>query len=78
MSIKLTIHGRWFSVGVLFFSVKHKFCSSLDKAWGLSALLMLIFARFEFDLGIYCNFCRFEFHLFIDSYLWEFYAMIAM
>ena len=26
---------------------------------GLSALLMLIYARFEFDLVIYCNFCSF-------------------
>ena len=28
---------------------------------------MLIFAHFEFNSAIYCNFVRFEFHLFIDS-----------
>ena len=31
-------------------------CSGLEKAGGLSALLTLIFARFEFDSAIYCNF----------------------
>ena len=43
----------------ILFSVKRKLCSGLEKAWGLSALVMLIFARFEFDSAIYCNFCSF-------------------
>jgi len=52
MHIKLTIHGR-------FFSVKCKLCSGLGKIWWLSALLMIVFARFEFDWVIYYNFCLF-------------------
>ena len=43
-------------------------------AWGLSALLMLISFRFEFDSAIYFNLFSFNFNLFIDSYLWYFYA----
>ena len=46
-SIKLTFHGHFFFS--FFFSVKHKLCSVLEKACELSALLILIFARFEFD-----------------------------
>ena len=46
VSIKLTIYGH------LFFLVKHKLYSGLEKAWRLSALFILIFARFEFDLAI--------------------------
>ena len=34
-------------------SVKRKLCSGLEKARGLSALFMLIFAHFEFDSAIY-------------------------
>ena len=44
---------------LFFFLVKRKFCSGLEKAWGLSALRMWIFARFEFDSAIYSNFCSF-------------------
>ena len=40
------------------------------KGMGLSALLMLIFSRFDLEPAIYCNFFRFEFCLFIDSDLW--------
>ena len=39
-----------------FFAVNRKLCSGLEKAWGLLALFVLIFARFEFDLAIYCSF----------------------
>ena len=53
MLIKLKIHGHLFFG--FFFSVKQKLCSGLEKAWGLLALIMLSFARFEFILTIYCN-----------------------
>ena len=56
------------------FFFKRKLCSGLENAWGLSALLILILARFDIVLAIYCNSVRFEFHLFIDSDLWQFYA----
>ena len=45
-------------------------CSGLEKVLGLSALLMLIFANFEFDLAIYLITVCFKFHLFFDSDLW--------
>ena len=54
MSIILTIHGH-----LLFFQLSANFCSGLEKALGLSALRMLIFACYEFDLAIYRNFCSF-------------------
>ena len=54
-AIKLTIHGNSF----FFLSVKHKLCSGLEKAWGLSSVLISVFACFEFDSGIYCNFYSF-------------------
>ena len=44
---------------LLVFSVKRKLCSGHEKAEGLSVLIILIFARFEFDSAIYCNFCSF-------------------
>jgi len=43
-----------------FFSVRRKLCSGLEKAHALSALLMLFFARFEFDSAIYRNFSSFR------------------
>ena len=81
MYIKPTIHDHLFLL-----SVKCKLCSGLEKGWGLSVLFMLIVARFEFDLVIYCNFCSFwvlfiywwlvlvvlrlEDFFFISSHLW--------
>ena len=35
-------------------SVKCQSCSGLENSWGLSSLLMLIFARFDLDSVIYC------------------------
>ena len=52
------------------FSVKCKLCSGLEKAWGLSALLMLNFACFEFDLLFLVISVCFGFHLFNDEDLW--------
>ena len=60
-----------------FFSVERKICYGLEKAWRLSALLMLISACFEFDSYfevIYCNFCSFWVSFFIDGDLWHLYA----
>ena len=65
----------------ILFSVKRKLYSGLKKAWGLLAFSKMCFcdfARFEFRSAIYYNFCSFEFHLFIDSGLWLFYAWKAI
>ena len=48
-----------FSLCILF-SVKFKLCSGLEKAWGLSALLMLISTSFELELVNYFNYVCFE------------------
>ena len=53
--IKLKIHGHSFIL-----SIRHKLCSGLEKVWGLSAVLMLIFTRFKFDSAIYRNFFSFR------------------
>ena len=49
--------------------MKSKLGSGLEKPWGLSALLMSIFARFEFESAIYCNFCLCLLYLFIESFV---------
>jgi hypothetical protein len=55
----------------VFFLVKYKLCPGFEKTGGLLALFMLISARFEFELVIYCNFFLFfGFYLFIDGDLW--------
>ena len=56
MSIKLKSHGHLFVVCV---SVKRKLCSGLKNTWGLLDLFILIFARFEFESAVYCNFFYF-------------------
>jgi hypothetical protein len=50
---------KWNHFKCILFSVKCKLWSGLEKTGGLSALLMLIFARSKFDSVIYCNFCSF-------------------
>ena len=44
-----------------FLPVKCKLCCGLEKAWGLLLLLMIIFARFEFDSVFIVIFVRFGF-----------------
>ena len=46
----LSIH---INLKLILFSGKRKLCSGLEKARGLSALFMLIFAHFEFNSAIY-------------------------
>jgi len=57
----------------LFSSVTCKLRSGLERAWELSALLMLIFARFEFDSAIRCTF-----HSFWVSFIYWFVVILRL
>ena len=68
-----TVKKKWKNWKPILFSVKRNLCSGLQKAWGLSALFMIISARFEFDLAIYSTFCSF----WVSFIYWQWFVVVS-